>query len=403
MSVTVQTYNNDIPSRCFILFDVVSVEYTTNVIGGFIDATIELLRRPGRSYQSLGYNYHLVIKSRNGRTVWEGRVSELPQGSSDGKDNYTVKAEGYYANLSDRVSAWKPYYNDGANPPTLYDIAQIIRDGVNGYATYLVIDTSTAPNVGRAIKFIPDNAASVRSHIDELMSYGNSSDYNLSWQVWEGRKLYLSVRQSIQNMVKYKARVKQAKSYNLGLSSDVFFNLVTVKYTDSISKTVKTVQVQNTSMQNKYATSFGSSNPAATRSALVREAPVIDITSHGEITQTQATMVANTLLQKYSSDGVRLISSDVTYDRPGSIKNYTSNQSSSFCNIRANNAITFSDLSGFQPSESVKISSMFIGQTTYRWDGKKETITFQSENSRSPEEILTTVLTSFGISNIRVN
>jgi hypothetical protein len=402
MKLSVKTFNNEPTARCYILQDVESIEFTTANPGGYIDATVTLNRKSVGSYLSVGYNYHVQITDSSGDVCWEGRIHEIPRSNSAG-DSFSFKAVGYYANLADLSSIWLPYYPD----PT--ELATIILEGINGTvarngygsmsagAPALIATASSVPSTGNLVIYTPDKPSSVREHLDALLSkYGDSLNTTLYWQVWNNRTFYLFSRPN--NLTPYYSTyLAQADSYQMGLSSDNFYTRVTVAYKDYYDTLYATAN--NTAMQTKYASRFGTTDNTFTSVPFIREPPIVDITGHGIVSSAQAMGVANTLLNRYSSEGVRIFASSATFSAPNLPILDSSKQPVPLHKIQAGRMVLWKDLVGASIFSNNYQSTMLIGQTKYTLKDDKETIQIDSEGSRSLDNLLNNMMVNIDFEN----
>jgi hypothetical protein len=392
MELTIKTFNTEIPSRPFTLQDVQSFNFSVGATGGYLEANITLYRTVGKSYVDIDFNYHLQIIDKVGFVWWEGRVHSLPQSGS-----YQIKAVGYYANLADQTSIWLPYYPDKT------ELATIILEGINGTvarngysamaagAPMLVADSTSVPATGTTIIYTPDRASSVREHLDELLSkYGSSTNTTLYFQVLNNRTFYLKSRSAITAPF-YSASLTDAESYQIGLNADGFYTRVSVRYKEYYEELI--VTSNNTDMQAKYGSTFGSPDPAAIRIPYIREPAIVDITSHGIIDATQAQVVADTLLARYSNEGVRMAASTATFRVKDSILVDGSNQVAPLYSVQPCQMVLWKDVAGLNQLYSNFQSVMFIGQTTYNAnDEGEESLTIQSEDLPSPENVFAALM-----------
>jgi hypothetical protein len=369
LRLIVRTYSNELPSRCFLVFGVEEIEFTTSYCGGFIDATIKLNRIPGVNYTDIGFNYHLEIVADDGDVVWEGSIFGI-QPSASGDYTYEVTAIGYSWLMDGVKSLWQPSYTSNT------DVGQIIRAGVSAYAPGIILSTITVPDTSRLITYTPENAASVLSHLDELVKYGNTTNTLLQWQIWNGRKLYVQPRPAVAEPA-YTTTLKEADSYSTGLNAETFYTQVTVKYRDYLE--TKTITRSNSTMQQRYGTVFGSSDPTATVVNYVREPSIVDVTNHGIITASQAGYIADTMLAHYSSDGIRFVASSISLNDNSRIFDYKSGMQIPLSKVRAGQVVSITDMNQ---------APMFIGQTRFSYSDNKSRIELTSDASQSADDLL---------------
>jgi hypothetical protein len=395
MKLTVKTYNNEPYSRCFILYDVESIEFSTAALGGYIDATITLSRMASRSYLAIFFNYHVTISDGSGISCWEGRIHSIPQKVGD-SGSYSFTAVGYYANLADMSSTWLPYY------PVATELSTIILEGINGTvarngfnamsagAPALVATSTTVGSTGTSLVYTPGKASSVREHLDELVSkYGNSTNTTLYWQVYNNRVFSMGSRPSTLAPA-YSSNLSRAASSDIGLNADSFYNRVSVVYKDYYDNL--TVTIDNTAMQNMYAARFGQTNYSINPVPFIREAPIVDITNHGVVTAAQALVVANTLLNRYSGEGIRTSTSIASFVSDGSISLEKTNQPMPMHLVRAGNMLLWEDVAASGSTYYNYQSTMFIGKTRYTLNAQGESLELQAEDNQSLDNLLGAVL-----------
>jgi hypothetical protein len=109
--------------------------------------------------------------------------------------------------------------------------------------------------------------------------------------------------------------------------------------------------------------------------------------------------VANTLLNRYSSEGVRIFASSATFSAPNLPILDSSKQPVPLHKIRAGRMVLWKDLVGASIFSNNYQSTMLIGQTKYTLKDDKETIQIDSEGSRSLDNLLNNMMVNIDFEN----
>jgi hypothetical protein len=242
----------------------------------------------------------------------------------------------------------------------------------------------------------------VRSHLNEILKYGDSNNNILTWQVWQDRTFYLGPRTSL-SAPTYEINLSDCDTVDMGINSDNFYTRVTVQYRNAFD-TVRTTVTLGDSIVNFipdysliYASSFGSPDATSVAIPFIREPEIIDITSHGVITDAQAQLVAKSLLNSYAANGVRLSSSNITISKQNSITYKSTGTFIDLAKTRGGEVILIKDLSGSDTNFVQEQASMYIVQTSVTYDENNLSLTLSGETQISSDAMLSAMLSSIPV------
>lgn len=355
MPHTVRTYDNNIPAVCRTLRDVVMIDWTKNAMGGPVSAVVKLNRKVGQTYIDVAFGYYVEVVWEDGDVVWQGTLNTMPETLSD-TGTFDIGLVGDLFLLSALQGTWNPNY------PNPTELRTIITDGITASAPGISFSTTSFPNTGTSVIYTPDNVSSVKNHLDELIKYGDSNTKSLFWQVIN-RVFYVFKRPYPLTVYDYKVDIMSCAQVDLGNNGDTFYTRTSVRWKDA--NNVHISPYNNTAMQTKYGMSFGTNNPSGTRLAYIREPTIIDITGHGALTQAQADNVGNTLLNRYSSDGVRVTASKITVTDGAAVRDFNSSQIINLSKILPAKVLMLANIPGSNGAIGPTSSAMFIGQVHY--------------------------------------
>lgn len=357
MDVEVYFFTKGTPQRPKVVRDVLELTYETSMLGGYITASMRLGRKPGIAYPEIDYRNHVEIRTFDGDKVWEGYIAAFPQQVDSTSLSFQVDCRGYVDDMNNNAS-WKPYY-PAAPVAAPADIATIVLAGIQGYCPTLVATSGTVPATGLTATYAPDNLNTPKAHIDNLIKYGNSSNQQLYYQVWNDRVFYLTARPAYTSPL-YSTVVGNISRMDMGYNGDNYFNQVYLKYKGTSDVLYYPLGVA--AEQVKYASTFGSPNAAAVAVTFLKSSNVIDLTNMGEMTDAQVASIAQTLLNKFSRLAIQ--ASGFSFDKRGAVSyNYCGPMSSA--KVRAGNWIWVSDLAGMDPAIGIENSAVLVYGTSY--------------------------------------
>lgn len=356
MAHTVRTYNNQMPAICNTLENVQSVQFVIGATGGHLSANIEVYQGGLQLFRAIWAGYKIEIVDEFGDVVWEGVITSIPITLSE-SGNMIVNAVGFLYLLSAITGTWLPNY------PASTGLKTMITDGLTLAAPGISWDLTTFPNTGVSAIYTPGNTASPRSHIDELIKYGDSSNRGLFWQILNDRKFWVFSRPTPLTTYDYNINFTNCSEADLGISLDNFYTRVSIRWRDATTTYI--TPFNNLAMQTLYGQSLGSNDPAGTRLPYIREPDPIDISGHGVLTLAQATQIGNTLKNKYSNDGVRITASKIIIIDGQAVRNANNGAIVNLSKVRPAKNILLADIPGSSGNLGPSSASMFVGQTQF--------------------------------------
>lgn len=386
--VTPIIYTNAAKSEPQVIHDYEEVEVENEHDAGFGLARLKLGRQARSNPLNLVHNGHFELRGPYDEIIFEGAYQDSEGDPSASNSGYDVSAVGYKNRLGFKKSAWLPSY------PSVTDIASIIRDGINTYVPELVVTTETCPNTGKTIVYEPEGqASSVSEHLAALKSYGSTNFRPLKFFVWEGRKFYLKEKPALNNP-SYTVSGEFCTGSGIKTNAENFFTKLSVRYSGLLENLIETVNDTDLGLnwRDIYASFFGSYNPAAVGVQFIREADIVDITSHGRISDTQAREVGKTLLNNVCGEGIRTVIQQVNIKDHQAVRYSHNNQVCPLYLIRPGFVLNMTNMGAASQATSLEETNIYIAKTNWKLTNKGQELTLTSDDGQDSEDFLSNLL-----------